>query len=185
MSPTASTRAYTLVEVMIVVVIVGVLATLGVYGVRKYMASARTSEATSVLNAIRAAEEVHRSDTFVYFDVSGGSFDNKHPSAIPGDFKRNWVGDGDSPATSANFRTLGVQIAGAVSFTYATVAGRAGEGYPALPTNKSVAEFNFPDPATEPYFIAVAQGDLDGNGSFSYVVTHSMNNEIYIENEGR
>jgi type IV pilus assembly protein PilA len=42
-------RGFTLVELMIVVAIVGILAALAIYGVRKYMANAKTAEARNGL----------------------------------------------------------------------------------------------------------------------------------------
>lgn len=180
-----SRRGFTLVEVMIVVVIIGVLGTLAVYGVRRYIGSARASEAAAVLNSIRGAEEVYHQDTFAYLDVSGGSFANLHPSVPPGAFKRSWAGDGDHVATSQNFRRLGVEVSGAVSFSYGVVAGRAGDPFPALPTKKSGAQFNFPAAASGDFYVALAKADFNGDGDFSYVVTHSLTQELYSENEGQ
>jgi prepilin-type N-terminal cleavage/methylation domain-containing protein len=176
-------RGMTLIELMVVVVIVGVLSTLAVYGVNKYMNSARAAEAGKVLNSIRINEELYKQETFVY--LGSDDFTEKHPSDTPGSFKKAF----DFPATptgaAKTFQELGVETDGPVYFTYGVVAGRTGDSLPALPTAMSLSDLNYPATATEPYYIAFAQGDLNGDGVFSWVLAPSFTSELYVEKEGQ
>src|SRR6186713_3218158 len=47
-----TSRAFTLVELMIVVAIIGLLAALAIYGVRRYMTNSKTAEGRQALGAI-------------------------------------------------------------------------------------------------------------------------------------
>jgi prepilin-type N-terminal cleavage/methylation domain-containing protein len=177
-------HGFTLVEMMVVVVLVGVLAGLAVYGVRKYILSAKTSEAVSMMTSIKSAEEAFKGETFIYLDVSSSFAPaNFYPTATPGRTKVQW---GDTTTTvGANWRTLGVHSDGPTLFGYAVVATAPGASQPSLPTAKQASDFNLPGSLTAWQYIAVAKADLGGQtGVYTYVLSHSYSSEVYVENEG-
>ena len=67
---TLSTRGFTLVELLIVVAIISVLAVVAGTAYRRYMDSARTSEAYAMLGEIRMKEEAYRAEKSSYYATS-------------------------------------------------------------------------------------------------------------------
>lgn len=172
----ALSSGFTLVELMVVVAIVGVLAALATYGVRKYVLEAKKAEASSMLVQIRAAEEAYKDETFQYLGLTDG-FSSWHPTATPDDGKRGWD-SGTTDVGTRVFRPLGVLPDGLVLYSYSVVAGNAGET-PAAVTTAS-RTITFPT-ASAPYYIAMAMGDLNGDGTFTYALTHSDSTEVFID----
>ncbi len=175
---------------MTVVILIGILATLAVYGVRKYIMASKTGEATAMMTTIKSAEEAFKGETFVYLDVSSdfAAESNWYPTwpsgGGPGTTKVQW-GGGTSTAAK-NWATLGVQPDGPVLFEYACVAVAPGSNIPTLPTDlgKSNSAFGLSGAASQWTYVALARADLDGSGdNDTYVMSHSLTNEVYIKQE--
>jgi type IV pilus assembly protein PilA len=181
----ANARGFTLIEAMVVVAIVGILATLGVYGVRKYILSAKASEAIQMIGSIKAAQESYKSETFSYLDVSGSSsmddLTKFYPTSTPSNKAHGW-GDTSTDQGKA-FQTLGVHADAPVYFAYGCAAGDGSNAVPAPGTSMTVDNW----PSTSggaPWYVVRAVGDLDADDVQSVYVSASFTGQIIVDKEG-
>ena len=174
-----SKRAFTLVELLVVVAIVGVLATIGITLFREHANSGRAIEAFGMIQSIAAAQERWRAESQRYLDVSR-SLTSYYPVATPSREMHAW--DTTSHADAANWRRLNVTNPGSVKCVYTTVAGNAGtspndEDFTALPLPTFGVQ-------NEPWYLIHAKADLDGDSVFSLFLASSLNGEVYVKNQG-
>jgi type IV pilus assembly protein PilA len=147
-------RGFTLVELMIVVAIIGVLAALAIYGVRKYLSNAKTAEARTALGRISK-------DAQSAWDRESMSGD---PLALGG--------------TAVNSRSLCPTAGATVPSAIGSVSNRKYQSSPAdwKGTGWSCLKFTMDGPQYFMYnytksgdnvtgsFLAEAHGDFNGNG---------------------
>ncbi|MBM4358812.1 MAG: prepilin-type N-terminal cleavage/methylation domain-containing protein [Deltaproteobacteria bacterium] len=169
-------RGYTLVEVMIVVAIVGILAALAFFGIRKFLIAGKAkadadSAMLGIASAIRAYYDANRG----YLDCSS-DYDDYYPVA-PNDQKHvlNNPGHPDFGCWSLyNVRM------GPTYMSFAVRAGTKNDSPPASP----IAGVNFPKPK-EPWFVLVGTLDLDNDKTFARYVTSSFSpGVVHRANEG-
>jgi len=145
---TSRVQGFTLIELMIVVVIIGVLAATAIPSFQRQVIRARASEAPSMLGRIRMAQESYRSEFGQYFG-------NTTVSAFwPTTTARSDNAPWDQGNLSNPFRLLGVDADGPVYFNYNVQAGY--DNAPAL---------QYPGGYADWWYVSQAVADLDNNGS--------------------
>jgi type IV pilus assembly protein PilA len=181
----ATSRGFTLVELMMVVTMVGVLATLALVAYKRQLNAAHAGEAKAVIQAIRAAEEVHKAETLVYLGCSAG-YDgaNYYPQGAGGPNDRKWNFRNPAHPQVANWDRLHVSTDGPVIFAFAVVAGGPGEAIPPM-SGEWASPPAWPAVPPEPWYVIQATGNLDypADNIHSLFVVSSLSGELYSENE--
>ena len=175
----ARARGFTLVELMVVVMLVGILASVGVSYFRSEVAASKTSEAAAVIQAIRAAEEAYRSENQTYLDVSTeGAW---YPSGTFGRTVRTWEQKAGTHADLARWQLLGPRVTQPVMFGYLVYAGA-----PGIRPTKAMYLTNNPNfgTPTGPWYIIQARADADSNGVFCNGAATSFSTDVFFEGEG-
>ena len=174
---------------MITVAIVGILATLATWGVAKYIRLSRSSEATQMIGAFKAAQEAYKSDMFSYLDVSGKgeiASDSYYPVTSTKERKaHSWdQKTGSETEVGARIKQLGVVADAPVHFIYACAAG-PGTAAPAGHQLPNTTVDNWPtNPTGQPWYVVTAKADLNGNDVESVFTSASFTTQIFTENEG-
>jgi len=185
-------EAFTLIELMTVVVIVGVLSTLAVVGYRKLILSSHTAEATQMVQSIRVAQEGYHAETGSYGDISSsfvvnGSGSGLYPLTVPTTKKTAWgAACGGACKTNKDWSQLPLHVDGPVMYSYSTVAGAAGTDPTASAPAPSIngTTMTWPTSPTSDWFVVSAVGDVNGNSTFSTVVGSSFTNDVFVDNDG-
>ncbi|MBK6846876.1 MAG: prepilin-type N-terminal cleavage/methylation domain-containing protein [Proteobacteria bacterium] len=158
-------RGFTLIEVMMVVVIIGVLAALALVGYQRHLRSGRLVAAQEFISRVQAREESYFQQWGVYVSTSAGFFpalggSGSEPEAKPWTaVPAEWVTLGARPETDTSYFAYSV-VASVPAGGHALDAVAPALGIPAQPAAGGPL-----DPHA--WYYVIGHGDLDGDASYA------------------
>lgn len=172
------TLGFSLIEVMIVVVIIGVLTAIAMPLYMRQRLRGQAVEGAEVLNRIVAAQESYRAEFNSYSDASNDltlSGTGSHTSGAIGTW---WPAQGTGlrsfyTSLPASWNQLGVRPREQVRFSYVTCAGNPGV-LPAVGVSGDLGYAALPVAQRGIWYYAAASADLDGDGVYSRFEVSSL-----------
>ncbi len=170
---------------MAVVVIVGVLATVGITYFRKNALASKVTEAQAMVQSIRAAEERYKAENRQYLSVNGTTLPSSknpsgyYPAAPDGHARQFFRASTDTDSINKFWWLLNPTTSGYVQFGYAVVAGPPGSSMPAPDISGATA-----GTINDHWYLIQAAADNDQDGVYCVVVGTSLNGEVAVDNEG-
>ena len=113
-------RGFTLIEMMIVVAIIALLATIAIPNYVNFQLRAKTAEAKANLGAIRTCQEAYRAERGVYLACPA------NPAVVPLGVKADWDNTVDE------WNSIGFEPRGQVRYQYQVTVGAGGTTFQAI-----------------------------------------------------
>jgi prepilin-type N-terminal cleavage/methylation domain-containing protein len=175
-----SARGFTLAELMVVVVIMGVLTTVAVASLRKQVNTAWQAEGLSMVQSIRAAEERWRAEHMMYLNVSHA--DEWYPvdprEASPA-LRSFFMEPGSGVHLDQElWLQLRPTVSGGVRFGYLVNAGYATTTM--TPASDPGPEVTWPSSPPDNWYVIQAIGDTNGDGSCVYYRASSLDGSVFV-----
>ena len=158
-------EAFTLVELMIVIVIVAVLATVAVPAFSSVMYRARSGEVYSFLGQIKNRQEAYRAEFGQYCAISGrSSWGMFAPRTTPDEDPASWM-------TTTEWTQLGARPDGAVRCIYSVLAGP--------PTTRPPGASGGGYDGSDYWFVSQGRCDLNGDGMVATYAGYSAGTHVW------